>query len=714
MREVDKLSAPTNANYESHREKMAGRQAEQSAKGRDIGDLPLIADLDRRMGTRGSLRTWCETYHGDVFYLPWSDDQLDAIAKLEECVTKGALYAFAMPRGSGKTSLVRATITWAVAHAHCVYPFIIGANIGMARASLEAIKIAFRFNELITVDFPEISHAAIALKGIANRASGQTCNGRATMIEWSREQVVTPTCPLPENHPDYEDGKLSPTSGILIKAAGLTSDGIRGSLHTTTEGAAIRPDLVLIDDPQTPESAYSPTQCNTRERLIKHDVMGMAGPDKKLAAMMPCTVICQGDMADRILNRQDNPDWRGQRTKLMPSMPTNLDAWEKYRDAYNQCLGAETLDLTEANAYYIAHRAELDEGAVHSWPQRYKDYEVSAIQNAMHILFFSESRFYAEYQNDPMAIETSDEGFLDADQIAAKVSGVQRGVVPAECSTLTAFIDVQGEVLYWLVAAWSDGFGGQVVDYGAWPEQKRRHFTLSSLPRSLSTQYPGQDANGRIYAGLMDITDALCGREWEVENKSVAKIARCLIDSGWGDSTTTVHQVCRDSAHAAVLVPSKGVGIPATGTPMGEWKKLAAGDKSGHDWRLQRRSDRALRHALYDTNTWKTMVHRKLATTMGSFGALSLFKAPTHHHRMLAEHCTVEPYSRVTCAKRGRTIVQFEKPTASRDNHLFDCLVGAAVAASMAGIKTTGHEPPKSERKRIRLSDMQKQKGTAA
>lgn len=681
---------------------------EANAAKREIGKIPPIVDLGRRHSTRDSLRTWCETYEKDTFVMGWSDDHLRAIARIEESALHGALYAFAMPRGSGKTSLVRAATRWAMCHGLVRYAFIIGANISKAEDSLDSIKMAFRFNNLIHEDFPEVTHAIRALAGVAMKANGQTCDGSNTMINWSKDRIVLPTVPYPENHPDYAKGVACRTSGSIIGVSGLTGDGIRGSLITTATNESIRPDLVLLDDPQTDASASSPSQNETRLRLIMGAVLGMAGPGKSISAMMPCTVIQPGDMVDRILDPKTSKEWRGERTRLLKTMPKHLGEWEKYREVYEQDMLREPPDFTLSNEYYEKHRAKLDAGAEASWEERKKETEVSAIQHAMHLYFRDELAFWAEYQNDPQATDFSDEGFLSADEIAAKVTGLRRGVVPPECTAVTVGIDVQGEVLYWVVGAWSNGFGGQIIDYGTWPDQGRRNFTLRSLQKTLSDTYPGTDTNGAIYAGLQDLIEMLWVREWETAGGDVMRVSHGLVDAGWGDSKKTVYRACRDSQYANSISPSHGRGIKAGNLPIDEWPKKP-GEQMGHCWRRRITKGEGVRHVLYDTNIWKTLFHRKLAAPQGSYGDLSLYKASVAHHRQFAEHCKTEAYVRTQ--GQGRELLEFKPPVAGRDNHDFDCAVMAMVAASIAGVTASGHEVKQQKKKRIRLSDVQKRKG---
>jgi hypothetical protein len=89
----------------------------------------------------------------------------------------------------------------------------------------------------------------------------------------------------------------------------------------------------------------------------------------------------------------------------------------------------------------------------------------------MNLKLRDEQAFWAEYQNEPLAVAEGDEGLLTADQIAAKTSGRRRGEVPLGANHLTMFIDVHDRLLYWMVAAWEDDFTGHVVDYGAYPDR---------------------------------------------------------------------------------------------------------------------------------------------------------------------------------------------------------------------------------------------------
>ena len=88
----------------------------------------------------------------------------------------------------------------------------------------------------------------------------------------------------------------------------------------------------------------------------------MAGPGKKIAAILCATVIRPGDLADNILNRDKHPEWQGERTKMVYAFPTNEKLWDEYAKIRAESLKADG-DGHEATKLYAAHRAGMDEGA---------------------------------------------------------------------------------------------------------------------------------------------------------------------------------------------------------------------------------------------------------------------------------------------------------------------------------------------------------------
>jgi len=681
------------ADYEAVKEAARARSAELSASGRDIGDIPDVADPQRKARAETDFRFFCEVYFPQTFCLPWSDDHLKVIAKIEQAVLRGGLFAMAMPRGSGKTSLAETACIWAMLTGARGFVCLIGSDAGHARSMLESIKVEFETNDLLLADYPEAVFPIHALERIHNRAKGQLCNGQHTRIVWTADEIVLPTIP---------DSKAS---GAIIRVAGIESR-IRGMKFKRADGRAVRPSLVVLDDPQTDESARSDPQTRARMDTLNGAILNLAGPGQKIAGVMPCTVIRPGDMADQILDRDKHPTWQGTRTKLIYSFPDNEKLWDQYAEIRADSFRNDG-DGREATEFYRKHRQAMDAGAVIAWPERHNSDELSAIQHAVNLKLQDERAFWAEYQNEPLPENEGDADMLTAEQIASKTSGQARGEIPIGCNHLTMFIDVHGKALFHMVVAWEDNFTGCVIDYGTYPDQQRAYFALRDVQKTLGRSAPGAGMEGAIYAGLEKLTSDYLAREWRRDDGAMLRIERCLIDANWGQSTDVVYQFCRQSPHSAVIMPSHGRYVGASSVPFSEYKRKR-GDRVGHHWRIPNvHGRRQVRHVVIDTNYWKSFVHARLAVAMGDPGCLSLFGRQPTDHQLLAEHVSAE--YRVRTEARGRVVDEWKLRAGGPDNHWLDCLVGCAVAASVLGASLPGVSGGLSRRgKRIKLSELQR------
>jgi hypothetical protein len=682
--------------YEKLKDRARARNVALAIAGRDIGELPNVANTERKRRAASDFRFFCDSYFPLTFHLPWSPDHLKVIGKIEQAVLRGGLFAMAMPRGSGKTTICECACIWAVLYGHRDFVCLIGSDEGHAMDMLDSIKMELDGNDLLLEDFPEVVYPIQCLDGIANRCNGQLYKGERTHIGWTAREIVLPTMP----------GSVG--SGAIIKVAGITGR-IRGMKYKRADGHTVRPSLVVLDDPQTDESARSLSQCATREGILAGAILGLAGPGKKISGIMPCTVIRPGDMADNILSRDKHPEWNGERTKMVYSFPTEEKKWQRYGELRGESLRSHG-DIRLATEFYAADRESMDAGAEIAWPERFNHDELSAIQHAMNLRLQDEAAFFAEYQNEPLPAETSESEELSADQIASKTNRMQRRAMPVGCNHVTMFIDVQANLLFFVVAAWEDDFTGYVIDYGTFPDQQRPYFTLRDARLTLPLATKASGIEGAIYAGLEQLTASYLGREWRRDDGAMLRVERCLIDANWGSSTDVVYQFCRQSAHAGVVMPSHGRFVGASSQPFSEYKRRP-GDRVGHNWRMPNvAGKRAVRHVVYDTNFWKSFVHARLAVSLGDRGCLSLFGDSPEQHRLLAEHLTSE--YRVKTEGRGRTVDEWKMRPERGDNHWFDCLVGCAAAASIQGaaLAGAGGGIQSAKRERISFAELQRRR----
>ena len=676
--------------YEDRRNAERDRQAEQSLAGRDIGPLPEVVNPDRKAACERNFQLFCESYFPETYSLAWSPDHLKVIEKIETAVLRGGLFALALPRGSGKTTITESAALWSMLYGHREFVVLIGATESAALELLDSLKTELEVNERLAEDFPEVCYPVAQLEGIANRCAGQLYKGERTRITWTSNEIVLPTI------------EGSKASGIIVRVAGITGR-IRGMKFKRSDGRSVRPSLVIIDDPQTSESAGSLEQTRKRVRVLAGDILGLAGPGQKISGIMPCTIIRPGDMADIILNRNTHPDWNGEKTRMVYRFPSNMKLWEEYAEIRAEALRTEG-NFQKATEFYLANREAMDAGAEVSWEARFNHDEVSALQHAMNLKFQDEAAFQSEYQNDPLPDDTADDSLLSVDEICAKINGLARRRVPLKCDRLTMFVDVQKALLFYVVIAWAEDFTGAVIDYGSWPDQHRHEYSLADANPSIQTLFPKAGFEGALYAALSALTDECLGREWEREDGAVLKIERALVDANWGQSTDVVYQFCRQSSHAGVILPSHGRYVGASSKPMTEYRKQQ-GDRLGFNWMIPNvAGKRAIRHVIYDTNYWKSFIHARLAVPVGDKGSLTLYGRIPGAHQLFAEHLTAE--YRVKTQGRGRTVDEWKLKPQSHDNHFLDCVAGCAVCGSMLGASLPETLPAKLDRKpMIRLSD---------
>lgn len=685
--------------YEKHRTKAAERVRAISAAGRDIGRIPAVKDHGRKREALQSYQVFLEQYFPMRFKLRWGRHHLRYIKRIERVIRFGGYNAVAFPRGDGKTTIAEPAPLWAFFTGLHSYAMLIGNSQPKAKEMLESIKTELQYNELLLEDFPEVCYPIKMLEGQARRAGGQTHYGIATEISWTPEVIRLPNIPG------------SAAAGATLKVVGMEGD-IRGAVKTLTTGERIRPTLAILDDPQTDESARSPSQCQYRHEIITGTVAGLAGAGESMSIIVPCTIIKPGDLSDRLLDRKRSPDFTGERIGMLESIPTNTDLW----DEYNR-IRCDSLDqhgnISEATKFYIANREKLDEGGRAAWEERYdRKNEVSAIQSAMNLLFKDRRAFFAEYQNDPLPDIEPDPSMLTAAEIATKVNVYTRGLVPHSATTLVSHVDVQGGLLYWAVMGFEQDFTGYLVDYGSFPRQPEPYFTLATAKRTFADLYPKLGFDGRVFQAMKELIATKLGKPWRLDGGGEINMNQILIDAAWGKSTDTVHKFCRESTARSILIPAYGRYVGASSLPMNEYKRKR-GEKVGHNWRIPTVSQkRVIKHALYDTNYWKTFLHDRLCVPEGEPGSLTLFQPDKRggSHMMLAEHLTAE--MKIPTEGRGRRVDEWKLVEKTRDNHHFDNMVGCCVAASMQGCSLPTHEKTKAngKRKRVLLSELQAQK----
>ena len=689
--------------YDRKKAASAAREKSISAKGRELKSLPPVRDPERRRHCERNLLHTLQEYFPKSFHLEFSTEHLRVIAKIQTACFAALQQAIAMPRGDGKSTICRCASMWVALNGHHRFQMLLGANAAKAVESLDSIKFQLETNELLCEDYPEIIHPIRALNRIAQNGNGQTYQGKPTYINWSGDLIRFPVIPG------------SPGGGAITLVAGL-QEAVRGAnqFDVVTQ-TPLRPTFILLDDPSTRKSAESDEENNTREAIINGDLLGCAGPGKPMSVLMPCTVIRPNDVASRFLDRQRNPDWRGERIPMLWSLPTNMDLWQQYDTIRRRCLEEIVDDLDEApdpavifapcNKFYREHHAAMNEGAVVHWPGRKDPWMIDGLQLAMTLYFKNASAFFAEYQNDPLAAIETDTELLSEFELCTRLSGFDAIVVPPWATEIVAHIDCHKRILYFVISAFSPSFEGSIIHYGTYPKQSHPYFTPRTASPTIEQLHPGAGVEGALIAAVQALAGEIFKTPYRRTDGAKMKPTLVLVDAGW--KRDPVFKAC-ETFQGGNLWPAVGRRFLPDDTPLSACKPRA-GETIGQEWTVPAVHGPTIRHVQQDANWWKTFAAARLSCPPTAPGALTLFGKAPHgipdvSHQFFAQHLTAEYPT--PAAGRKRTIEIWNPKPGSTQNHWWDNVVGCCVAASVAGARflppVTPDSPPVKKDRRFR------------
>jgi hypothetical protein len=656
----------------------------------------IIKDPFRRRDCLADFELFCKTYGELAFFLPWAEVHRESAATIQKAATYGGWHAYGEPRGSGKTTRATWAGLWAILGGGAIdgrnqhdYLPIIGANQDMAISLVALIYSQLAHNDLLHEDFPHVCAMIRELDGEPRKQKGQRYEGIRTQIEISSQRIRLPWIPCDEN----------PSAGRIIESYGLES-AIRGLVEAMPDGSIVRPTFAICDDPQTRESAKSPSQTRTRMEILHGDVAFLAGPTSSMSMVCPCTIIYKGDLADQILDRKAHPEWHGKTTKMVLAFPTNQKLWDQYEEISRSSTDE---DFTRAirNAFYEKNRHEMDIGHEIYWPERVEPGDISAIQSAMNFKIRDEAAFYAECQNSPL-VEQNILVMLTADQISEHVMGYNHGVVPADCTVLTAFADVQQDYLFWMICGWTPTYTGYVIDYGAWPDQGVAYFSRRGARVRLSGVYPGDDP-AIMYAALTDLAKNKIFKEYDTVDNRKMTVDRWCIDGGWASRVPATETWIAQSQYRKQMAITRGRYIGAKNKLSLSASKKARDQKRGAwEWYWDSNQNNG-GWIFFNANFWKMRVHNALLLELGAVGSLQLFKASPATHRMLGEHCTAERADKVQVD--DNVVYEFTE-IPNRDNEGFDALVGCMLGAQTMGITSHSERIIKRVKPRSSMASM--------
>lgn len=300
----------------------------------------------RREAQRKDFRKFCQTYF--PHYVKKGESVLHAYlyerAPAIIANPRSQSDAIAAPRGEAKSTIVsQLFVLWCIVNGYKHYAIIAMDAFEQAAVMLEAIKAELESNPRLALDFPE--------------ATGQ---GRV----WQAAVILT-------------------ANNIKVEVFG-SGKRIRGRRH-----GPHRPDLFIGDDLENDDNVRSPEQRDKLMSWLTKSVMKLGAAGEKFDAIIIGTVLHYDSVLSRLLN---NKLWRARRFKALIKNPDRMDLWDQWEEILlNQ--GED-----EAEDFYLVRKAEMDEGAIVSWPDG----------RPLYALMFIRARdghaaFDSELQNDPLS-----------------------------------------------------------------------------------------------------------------------------------------------------------------------------------------------------------------------------------------------------------------------------------------------------------------------
>ena len=250
------------------------------------------------------------------------------------------------PRGAAKTTWIsKAYPLWCLCERIEPFVLLLSDTETQAASFLTAIKAELEGNQLLAAAYP-------AVCGVGP--------------EWQSAGIVT-------------------RAGDRVAARGA-GGRIRGLTHRDR-----RPTLVVIDDPNKREDAYSPTMRRRVNEWIEKDVLPVGEPDTNFLAAG--TTIHREAAVVRLANQGG---WRTRRYRSVLAWPHRADLWAEW-----QLIAGNIADddrQARAEAFYAANRSAMDDGAEVLWPDRFP---LAALYERLTTM--GPNAFNCEYQDLPGA-----------------------------------------------------------------------------------------------------------------------------------------------------------------------------------------------------------------------------------------------------------------------------------------------------------------------
>ena len=281
----ERSHATAAASLKTNRDTDALRKRDRRAESARI-TITQCLNPSRRIECLDDPERFLRTYMPRKFRQPFGQVHSRMIQAIHDRALTGGKKAVAAPRSRGKSTIVKGMNIYLTARELVRFIVPICATTKLAGRIYSDYRNEWRNNDLLNEDFPEICGPVRNLEGAPQRAARQHIDGHLTLINWSATDFLRlPRVPGTANDYLKSLGKeWSPFGGVKMTFAGLDA-AFRG-MNIDDD----RPDFLIIDDPETRESAKSHDQIEDRIDIIEKDIEGLEGAEKPMAIVMVTTL----------------------------------------------------------------------------------------------------------------------------------------------------------------------------------------------------------------------------------------------------------------------------------------------------------------------------------------------------------------------------------------------------------------------------------------
>jgi hypothetical protein len=653
LRQLVAASTPTVRDKDVQR-----KRDERSEAARIV--IPPIRNLARREASLKDPELFLKTYFADRYRLPFGRHHYEMIDSIIKRAKHGGRQAIAAPRGCGKSELTKGLLCFLLLAGMVRFPLVVAATTDLAQKTYSDFRRKIAYNDLLLDDFPEVCFPVRALEGAPQRASKQHVDGKLTGIVWTANDYIS----------------LAHVPGSIYGGVKMTYFG----LDSAFRGCNIdgdRPGFVLIDDPETEESAGSDVQIEARENILNKDIAGLASQEENIAIVVLTTVQNRKCYSFKLTDRKLSPSFGGMRFGIIVSWPKDMDLWQEYIAVRHADQEKGDENGRNAVAMYLANREAMDAGvemlSSHFVPVTLDDgteLVFSAIQQAFNkIADTSMDDYLTEYQNDPPKEEEEETLRLTAGRVASRISGYDQGVAPPQSEWFTVGLDIGKQWSHWVKIGWWGNAIGCITDYGI-----------------LETHgLDDRSTNKSIELALLSSLSV-----WRDSITEQHPPLLALIDSGaYSDA---IYEFCRRAGNP--FYASKG------------WAASRFQNTKDSDTRqsfLEARADWQQNEKLwlYNVNTeyWKNWLQQRFNTETfdesNNFndGTLSLFNlaGDKKRHLSFSHHIVAEERSELFEPGKGTVRKWIVR---NKNNHFLDATALACAAAGCIGIRLVDSVKP--------------------